>query len=30
LIEVDPTLAENFVAVLQDHTAGDPMRTEPK
>jgi Rhodopirellula transposase DDE domain len=30
LIEVAPALAENFLKVLQDHTAGDPMRAEVK
>ncbi len=30
LIEIDSTLNENFLKVLQDHTAGDPMRTEVK
>ena len=30
LIEIDPTLDENFLKVLQDHTAGDPMRAEVK
>ena len=30
LIEIGPTLEENFLKVLQDHTAGDPMRAEVK
>jgi hypothetical protein len=30
LIEVSPTLEENFLEVLRDHTAGDPMRAEVK
>ena len=30
MIEIDSTLSENFLKVLQDHTAGDPMRTEVK
>jgi Rhodopirellula transposase DDE domain len=30
LIEIDSTLNENFLKVLQDHTAGDPMRAEVK
>lgn len=30
LIEIDPKLSGNFAKVLQDHTAGDPMRTEVK
>jgi Rhodopirellula transposase DDE domain len=30
LIETDPTLDETFLKVLQDHTAGDPMRAEVK
>ena len=30
LIEIDPALEENFLKVLQDHTAGDPMRAEVK
>jgi hypothetical protein len=30
LIELDSTLGENFLKVLQDHTAGDPMRAEVK
>jgi hypothetical protein len=30
LIDVTPAIEENFLTVLQDHTAGDPMRTEVK
>ena len=30
MIEIDSTLNENFLTVLKDHTAGDPMRTEVK
>jgi hypothetical protein len=30
LIEVSPALEENFLKVLHDHTAGDPMRAEVK
>jgi len=30
LIETDAALEENFLKVLQDHTAGDPMRTDVK
>jgi hypothetical protein len=30
LIEIDTTLDENFLKVLQDHTAGDPMSAEVK
>jgi hypothetical protein len=30
LIDVCPTLEENFLKVLQDHTAGDPMRANLK
>jgi hypothetical protein len=30
LVETDPALAETFLKVLQDHTAGDPMRAEVK
>jgi hypothetical protein len=30
LNELDSTLEENFLKVLQDHTAGDPMRAEVK
>ena len=30
LIETSPALEENFCKVLQDHTAGDPMRPEVK
>jgi DDE family transposase len=30
LIEISPALEENFFKVLQDHTAGDPMRAEVK
>jgi hypothetical protein len=30
LIESSPALEENFFKVLQDHTAGDPMRPEVK
>jgi hypothetical protein len=30
LIEIDPALHETFLKVLQDHTAGDPMRAEVK
>jgi hypothetical protein len=30
LIEFSPALEENFFKVLQDHTAGDPMRPEVK
>jgi Rhodopirellula transposase DDE domain len=30
LIETDAALDENFLKVLQDHTAGDPMRTDVK
>ncbi|MDQ3421552.1 MAG: ISAzo13 family transposase [Acidobacteriota bacterium] len=29
-IEISPALEENFLKVLQDHTAGDPMRAEVK
>ena len=28
VIELCPSLEENFLKVLQDHTAGDPMRAE--
>jgi hypothetical protein len=30
LIEIDPAIAANFRKVLEDHTAGDPMRLEVK
>jgi DDE family transposase len=30
LIETDPALERDFLRVLQDHTAGDPMRAEVK
>jgi hypothetical protein len=30
LIEIDSTLNEVFLKVLQDHTAGDPMRSDVK
>jgi Rhodopirellula transposase DDE domain len=30
LIEIAPTLEANFLEVLRDHTAGDPMRAEVK
>ncbi len=30
MIAVSPALEENFLKVLQDHTAGDPMRAEVK
>jgi hypothetical protein len=30
LIETDAALEENFLKVLEDHTAGDPMRTDVK
>ena len=30
MIDVGPSLEENFLKVLQDHTAGDPMRAEVK
>ena len=30
MIEIDSTLNENFLTVLKDHTAGDPMRAEVK
>lgn len=30
MIEIDTTLDENFLKVLQDHTAGDPMSAEVK
>ena len=30
MIQIDSTLHENFLKVLQDHTADDPMRTEVK
>jgi Rhodopirellula transposase DDE domain len=30
LIEIDTSLDENFLKVLQDHTAGDPMSAEVK
>lgn len=30
MIEIDSTLNENFLKVLQDHTAGDPMSAEVK
>ncbi len=30
MIETDLALTENFLKVLQDHTAGDPMRVEVK
>jgi Rhodopirellula transposase DDE domain len=30
LIETDAALEENFLKVLQDHTAGDPMRSDVK
>ena len=29
-IVVEPALAENFLKVLEDHTAGDPMRGDVK
>src|SRR5689334_868240 len=30
LIDVDPAIEANFHKVLEDHTAGDPMRSEVK
>jgi hypothetical protein len=30
LIEIDPTIEANFHQVLEDHTAGDPMRADVK
>jgi hypothetical protein len=30
LIEIDPAIEANFRKVLEDHTAGDPMRPEVK
>jgi len=30
LIDISPTIEENFLKVLHDHTAGDPMRAEVK
>lgn len=30
MIETDPALEQDFLKVLQDHTAGDPMRAEVK
>ena len=30
MIEFDPAIQANFLAVLEDHTAGDPMRLEVK
>jgi len=30
LIEIDPTIEANFHKVLEDHTAGDPMRADVK
>ena len=30
LIEIDSALNENFLRCFEDHTAGDPMRTEVK
>ena len=30
MIETSPVLEENFLKVLHDHTAGDPMRAEVK
>ena len=30
LIDLCPTLEENFLKVLHDHTAGDPMRADVK
>jgi Rhodopirellula transposase DDE domain len=30
LIEIGPAIEENFLKVLQDHTAGDPMRVDVK
>jgi hypothetical protein len=30
LIDICPTLEENFLKVLEDHTAGDPMRADVK
>ena len=30
MIETDAALEENFLKVLEDHTAGDPMRTDVK
>src|SRR4051794_6771935 len=30
LIEIDPAVEANFHKVLEDHTAGDPMRLEVK
>ena len=30
MIEIDPALEENFLKVLEDHTAGDPMRLDVK
>ena len=30
MIETDPTIEANFHRVLEDHTAGDPMRLDVK
>ena len=30
MIEINAAIEENFLKVLQDHTAGDPMRAEVK
>src|SRR4051812_31138528 len=30
LIKIDPAIEANFQKVLEDHTAGDPMRLEVK
>ncbi len=30
MIDVCPTLEQNFLKVLEDHTAGDPMRADVK
>jgi hypothetical protein len=30
VIEIDPAVEVNFRKVLEDHTAGDPMRSEVK
>jgi hypothetical protein len=30
LIDIDPAIESNFLKVLEDHTAGDPMRMEVK
>ena len=30
MIETNPLVAENFLAILRDHTAGDPMKPDVK